>query len=817
MHDSGASRYQVHICLYSHHAPPFHDIFTPSSTTDPFFTSTSTTPTTTTTTSSTEETTAAGDYKRYNPGGPRTLYEIARKVDRPLDVRFSPLSLLWLDLPVAAHGTPKKSKAQHPPRHASMSPDLLRSSREGWRARDASSDTRAGQHRHPEAPLPSSLTSTAVKSSAAASTPSTPIARFVKESSFRVDEDDNDATGSHRQTRSGANEIAFGIVHLFRDDAAIQDVANAKTKTSLEDDSGTILAVLGVPAHIGPADFLRLIEPAAEAISQVRMIREEVTNRCMVLLKFRDAANAEEFHRMYADQPFDPLEEPNELCRVVYVTKVTVSTTSTLPFAYPLLANSDPWPIIHHDQQDSSSSHTTSSGYKMPVLAELPTCPVCLERMDASVTGLMTVTCQHTFHCSCLSRWSDSRCPVCRYTQSRLIKKGQHAMPSFVPENGRCTVCGTGGDLWVCLICATVGCGRYKAGHAHRHYHETGHLYSLELETQRVWDYAGDGYVHRLIQSKADFTSIDEGGPTPKGTRDSAQSAALPASKPSSSLEASGSSTGRSGATVEMEEKMEALGLEYSHLLSTQLESQRAFYENQVHAYQEKAEQAETGRQSLHAALGEAHQERDDLRARVDALTSRSEHVHTNMDASLKRIKKLDEELRGERVMSKGLVARIDKLMADDKERQSEVAALRAENVELKEQVRDLMFFVEARAKVEHEGGEELRGGGVEVGKSKKKATPNPQQQHGPSQTGAAQTYGNTLASSSSSHSKSKKKKSKGKGKSTSGAATGESSVAVEPPRAGDSEELETATPPAEGARGDLAHDHAADNAAEPT
>ena len=26
----------------------------------------------------------------------------------------------------------------------------------------------------------------------------------------------------------------------------------------------------------------------------------------------------------------------------------------------------------------------------------------------------------------------------------------------------------------------------------------------MELETQRVWDYAGDNYVHRLIQNKVD-------------------------------------------------------------------------------------------------------------------------------------------------------------------------------------------------------------------------------------------------------------------------------------------------------------------------
>lgn len=40
---------------------------------------------------------------------------------------------------------------------------------------------------------------------------------------------------------------------------------------------------------------------------------------------------------------------------------------------------------------------------------ELPTCPVCLERMDSAVTGLVTVPCSHTFHCACLSKWGDSR------------------------------------------------------------------------------------------------------------------------------------------------------------------------------------------------------------------------------------------------------------------------------------------------------------------------------------------------------------------------------------------------------------------------
>ena len=50
---------------------------------------------------------------------------------------------------------------------------------------------------------------------------------------------------------------------------------------------------------------------------------------------------------------------------------------------------------------------------------------------------------------------------------------------------------------------------RYKGGHAIEHWKETQHCYSLELETQKVWDYAGDNYVHRLIQSKTDGKLVE--------------------------------------------------------------------------------------------------------------------------------------------------------------------------------------------------------------------------------------------------------------------------------------------------------------------
>lgn len=705
------SGYWVHVCLYSQSVPPHSE----SSLSDLF-----------------HDLCSGKDVRASDQGTPRSLDEIQRTVDRPLDARFSPLSIQLLDLPQQRQALIGASMTK-------AGAACKRESGSGIRTLPLSPSPRASQV-PPHSPPPSS-TATAANAN--------PIARFIKESSFSIEGDA--ASGS----RSSNLEVSFGIVHLFRDDAALRESSAAKTKTTLEDDTGTILAILGVPSHIGPADFLQYIEPAANAISQVRMIREERAHRSMVLLKFREAANAEEFHKMYADQPFDSLDDPNELCRVVYVTKVSISTTSTLPYAYPLLANSDPWPIMTNNVVSSSSqadSGAMTSRLAGSVAVELPTCPVCLERMDASVTGLMTVTCQHTFHCSCLSRWSDSRCPVCRYTQSRIIKKGQYVTPSFVPENGCCAVCGTGSDLWVCLICATVGCGRYKAGHAHRHHQETGHLYSLELETQRVWDYAGDGYVHRLIQNKAESKTADEGGPTPATFRDP------PVGKSSRQMEASGSAAGQSRLAKgegmsEMEEKMEAIGLEYSHLLSTQLESQRAFYEDQVRMHQRRVEEVEGARAEVHGRAEQTERERRELKHSLEVVTNRYDGVHKNLEKSLTRIKSLDEDLKGERLMSMGLVGKIERLDGEIEGSKREMAVLRMENAELQEQVRDLMVFLETRDTIQREGGEEMRGGGVSVGKGKGQG-----QQ---AQTTAAQTESPVDPAAKAK----KKKKAKGKGK----------------------------------------------------
>ncbi|KAL7675082.1 hypothetical protein ACOME3_001351 [Neoechinorhynchus agilis] len=52
-------------------------------------------------------------------------------------------------------------------------------------------------------------------------------------------------------------------------------------------------------------------------------------------------------------------------------------------------------------------------------------------------------------------------------------------------------------DLWVCLICGHVGCGRYNSSHALKHYSESGHSMCAETTSNRyIWDYNFDAMVN---------------------------------------------------------------------------------------------------------------------------------------------------------------------------------------------------------------------------------------------------------------------------------------------------------------------------------
>jgi hypothetical protein len=88
-------------------------------------------------------------------------------------------------------------------------------------------------------------------------------ARFIQSSSFPVE-------GEGGQT----TEVLFGIVHLFREgQGKIGGEGAPQPDVALDDDSGTLLAVLGLPIQMTAAEFLGWVEPARDSIEKIRMIR----------------------------------------------------------------------------------------------------------------------------------------------------------------------------------------------------------------------------------------------------------------------------------------------------------------------------------------------------------------------------------------------------------------------------------------------------------------------------------------------------------------------------------------------------------------
>ena len=65
----------------------------------------------------------------------------------------------------------------------------------------------------------------------------------------------------------------------------------------------------------------------------------------------------------------------------------------------------------------------------------------------------------------------------------------------------QCETCNQSEQLWLCLICGFLGCGRYKKQHSLEHNDAAGHNYAVELASGRIWSYYGDNYVHRIIKT----------------------------------------------------------------------------------------------------------------------------------------------------------------------------------------------------------------------------------------------------------------------------------------------------------------------------
>jgi BRCA1-associated protein len=280
-----------------------------------------------------------------------------------------------------------------------------------------------------------------------------------------------------------------------------------------------------------------------------------------------------------------------------------------------------------------------------------------------------------------------------------------------------CADCSSTTNLWICLICGNIGCGRYGRAHAHAHYEKTTHLYALELETQRVWDYASDGYVHRLIQNKADGKLVE-----------------LPSAASSMGTNSRDDGTlGPSHADALSAEKIEAIGIEYSYLLTSQLDSQRSFYEEHITQLKTQVDELralveklsrDVEKETAEAKAQELLRRREE-EERLDGVYREKQKAEKRAEKAAELARKFEKELKEEKAFSEGLLKNLGKMKerVELSDRQKEEHDVKIS--ELQDQLRDVMFFLEARTKIEQGEGAEAEAAGGSVGLQPSSASAN--------------------------------------------------------------------------------------------
>ena len=235
----------------------------------------------------------------------------------------------------------------------------------------------------------------------------------------------------------------------------------------------------------------------------------------------------------------------------------------------------------------------------------------------------------------------------------------------------------------------------------------------MDLSTQRVWDYARDGYVHRIAQNQTDGKLVELPSTPTAPTRPS-----LVADDDFDDFVP--------------REKLDKIGLEYTHLLTTQLDSQRMYFEEILERAADKTRGATREAEQATEATALATQQLSALQVAHDTLTrDQMPALERERERAMRRAdkfegmaRKLEREWREEKAMAGSLLEKVNGL-------REQIEALRAEKKELEEQNRDLGFFISGgeRLKAAAAAGmeEEIREGTITVvegtseGKARKK------------------------------------------------------------------------------------------------
>ena len=314
--------------------------------------------------------------------------------------------------------------------------------------------------------------------------------------------------------------------------------------------------------------------------------------------------------------------------------------------------------------------------------------PAVCTVVPTSQPSLLTTVCNHTFHLDCLQRCTGP-CPVCRYDHSGLNE-----------TLSECHVCGRTENSYVCLICGVVSCGVprtaeavppvaaaasassttaspsrfYTSSHAGKHYQDTLHAYALDTETQHVYDFCGQGYVHRLVQNKEDGKIVEINDPRQS-------SAGSRGRLPGERSLTPGLSDTQEGEVIHR--KLESAAEQYNNLLKSQLEQQRAHYEKYLNNL--KREFSVDGQKAKAEDLLRAlREEQKQANKRLSTLKQRKAKV----DKNVVFLKNMNESLESNKVALKKQIEEAVREQKDSKDmNQRYTQALTAKLTDLMKQL----------------------------------------------------------------------------------------------------------------------------------
>eukprot|EP00557_Chaetoceros_sp_GSL56_P004798 CAMPEP_0176491144 /NCGR_PEP_ID=MMETSP0200_2-20121128/8270_1 /TAXON_ID=947934 /ORGANISM="Chaetoceros sp., Strain GSL56" /LENGTH=718 /DNA_ID=CAMNT_0017888543 /DNA_START=80 /DNA_END=2236 /DNA_ORIENTATION=- len=272
------------------------------------------------------------------------------------------------------------------------------------------------------------------------------------------------------------------------------------------------------------------------------------------------------------------------------------------------------------DNNDGCCCYTLDKSINTSIqpIMDMPMCAVCRFRITPERLGLVGLKthqrCSYQNHASCpnmkfLGLWKPCFCKACRVLQERLEYSGARpfiptaSSPSWMYGGGggggswswdsannmgedggriQCYKCGMEETLWVCLTCGIVGCGRYSYGHAERHYIDYRHPFSLELATQRIWDYETSSFVHRDDLLNCPFMQQILGAMN----RAAYQGAAMYSTAAIAGSGGGGAATNDEchlqGQNVEVAKKTIMVGEQYEAMLQSALEDQAQHYQGEI-------------------------------------------------------------------------------------------------------------------------------------------------------------------------------------------------------------------------------------------